>query len=162
MPVGSLMTEVILAIVSIVVASTIASVYISNMNQAADLQKLQLAKLKEEIEYNCKIVFAYSSKSSDNVRLWVKNTGAKQMPPQLVKHSEILLISSNNVKYLLQGYSPPSWAYSLLNDLDNDGRWDPSETIEITLSLDEGLIEGDYTVKLILFNGRTCEYIFSV
>ncbi|MCL7391918.1 MAG: flagellin [Thaumarchaeota archaeon] len=162
MPVGSLMTEVILAIVSMVVASTIATVYISNMSQAADLQKLQLAKIKEETEYNCRIVFAYSSRSSNTIRLWVKNNGAKQISPQLVKHSEILLISSNNVKYLLYGDYTPSWTYNLPNDIDGDNKWDPSETLEVTIKLDETIIEGDYTIKLILFNGRTCEYTFSV
>ncbi|MEM2547707.1 MAG: hypothetical protein QW810_02500 [Nitrososphaerota archaeon] len=162
MPVGSLMTEVILAIVSIVVASTIASVYISNMNQAADLQKLQLAKIKEEIEYDCRIVFAYSSISSDIVKLWVKNTGAKQVSPQLIQSSEILLISYNSVKYLLHEDPSSGWTYRLLNDVDDDGRWDPAETLEITSNLDEALTEGDYNVKLVLFNGKTCEYFFSV
>lgn len=156
------MTEVILAIVSIVVASTIASVYISNISQATDLQKLQLAKIKEEIEYNCRIVFAYSSKYSNNIKLWVKNNGAKQITSQLIKYSEILLISPTSIKYILYEGQASSWTYNLLNDVDGDNRWDPSETLEITLNLDETLSEGDYTAKLMLFNGRTCEYTFSV
>lgn len=161
MPLGSLMMEVVLAIVSIIVASTIASVYISNMNQAMDLQRLQLTKMKQEIEYDCKIVFAYSYKSSNIVKLWVKNTGVKQIPTQLITYSEIILISSDNIRYLLNGDYSPNWNYNILNDLDGDNRWDPSETLEIRIKLNETIGEGDHSIKLILFNGRLCEYAFS-
>lgn len=161
MPLGSLMMEVVLAIVSIIVASTIASVYISNMNQAMDLQRLQLTKMKQEIEYDCKIVFAYSYKSSNIVKLWVKNTGVKQIPSQLITYSEIILISSDNIMYLLSGDYSSNWSYNILNDLDGDDRWDPSETLEIRLKLNETIGEGDHFIKLILFNGRLCEYAFS-
>ncbi|MCX8192353.1 MAG: hypothetical protein N3G77_00905 [Nitrososphaeria archaeon] len=162
MPLGSVVTEVLLAVVSIIIASTIAGIYISNMNQAADLQKLQLAKLKEDIEYGCKIIFAHGERSSTKLKLWVKNTGFRPLSSTLLDRSEIILITSDDVVYMLRGENSPSWTYSIINDVDRDGRWDPTETVEIDINLGTGLKRGDYVAKMFLFNGKSCEYQLSI
>ncbi|MEM4006322.1 MAG: hypothetical protein QXT92_01500, partial [Nitrososphaerota archaeon] len=68
MPIGSLMTETVLAVTAIVIASMLAGVFLSTMNQVADIQKQQLAKFKEEVQYSCKIIYVYQ----DNLdKLWI-------------------------------------------------------------------------------------------
>ena len=162
MPMGSLMTEFTLAIAATVIAATLAGVYFTSLNQVADLQKLQVLGLKEQLYYRCDIIYAHSSSGSTIIRIWVKNTGFKDLSRGLVKKSEIIILGGGGVRYLLYGGSSNSWSYKLLNDSDEDGRWDPSETIEVEARLSGPLASGDYYLKFILFNGAESEYNLSI
>ena len=162
MPIGSLMTEFTLAVAATIIAATLAGVYFTSLNQVADLQKIQVLGLKEQLYYRCDIIYAHSSDGASTIKLWVKNTGFKDLPRELIKKSEIMILSRNKVYYLLYGDSTDSWNYKLLNDSDDDSRWDPSETIEVEAHLSESLTSGDYYLKFILFNGADSEYNLSV
>ena len=159
---GSLMTEFTLAIAATVIAATLAGVYFTSLNQVADLQKLQVLGLKEQLYYRCDIIYAHSSSGSTTVKLWVKNTGFKDLPRELIEKSEIIILGGSKVYYLLHGGSSNSWSYKLLNDSDDDSRWDPSETIEVEVRLSASLTSGDYYLKFVLFNGAESEYSLSV
>jgi len=159
---GSLMTEFTLAIAATVIAATLAGVYFTSLNQVADLQKLQVLGLKEQLYYRCDIIYAHSSSGSTTVKLWVKNTGFKDLPRELIEKSEIIILGGSKVYYLLHGDSSNSWSYKLLNDSDDDSRWDPSETIEVEVRLSASLTSGDYYLKFVLFNGAESEYSLSV
>ena len=159
---GSLMTEFTLAIAATVIAATLAGVYFTSLNQVADLQKLQVLGLKEQLYYRCDIIYAHSSSGSTTVKLWVKNTGFKDLPRELIEKSEIIILGRSKVYYLLHGDSSNSWSYKLLNDSDDDSRWDPSETIEVEVRLSASLTSGDYYLKFVLFNGAESEYSLSV
>jgi len=156
------MTEFTLAIAATVIAATLAGVYFTSLNQVADLQKLQVLGLKEQLYYRCDIIYAHSSSGSTIIRIWVKNTGFKDLSRDLVKKSEIIILGGGGVRYLLYGGSSNSWSYKLLNDSDEDGRWDPSETIEVEARLSGPLASGDYYLKFILFNGAESEYNLSI
>ena len=156
------MTEFTLAIAATVIAATLAGVYFTSLNQVADLQKLQVLGLKEQLYYRCDIIYAHSSSGSTIIRIWVKNTGFKDLSRGLVKKSEIIILGGGGVRYLLYGGSSNSWSYKLLNDSDEDGRWDPSETIEVEARLSGPLASGDYYLKFILFNGAESEYNLSI
>ena len=162
MPMGSLMTEFTLAIAATVIAATLPGVYFTSLNQVADLQKLQVLGLKEQLYYRCDIIYAHSSSGSTTVKLWVKNTGFKDLPRELIEKSEIIILGGSKVYYLLHGGSSNSWRYKLLNDSDDDSRWDPSETIEVEVRLSASLTSGDYYLKFVLFNGAESEYSLSV
>ncbi|RLG06704.1 MAG: hypothetical protein DRN68_06535 [Thaumarchaeota archaeon] len=159
---GSLMTEFTLAVAATVIAATLAGVYFTSLNQVTDLQKLQVLGLKEQLYYRCDIIFAHSSEGSTTIKFWVKNIGFKDLPKELIKKSELVILNRNKVYYLLYGESSNSWNYRLLNDSDDDGRWDPSETIEVEAHLSESLTSGDYYLKFVLFNGAESEYNLSV
>ena len=162
MPMGSLMTEFTLAIAATVIAATLAGVYFTSLNQVADLQKLQVLGLKEQLYYRCDIIYAHSSSGSTIIKIWVKNTGFKGLSRDLIEKSEVIILGGDRVHYLLYGGSSNSWSYKLLNDCDEDGRWDPSETIEVEARLGEPLASGDYYLKFVLFNGAESEYGLSV
>ncbi len=161
MPIGSLMTEITLAVVATIAASALAGVYFMSLGQASDIQRLQIAGMKEQLSYSCKIIYVHGRTGSNIIKLWIKNIGYKDIQESLIKRSELILASRSQAYYLLHGTSPPSWSYQLRNDADEDGRWDPSETIEITATLDEPLPRDDYTVKFTLFTGAECSYPFS-
>ncbi|MCF8884785.1 MAG: hypothetical protein L4877_03210 [Aigarchaeota archaeon] len=161
MPIGSLMTETVLAVTAIVIASMLAGVFLSTMNQVADIQKQQLAKFKEEVQYSCKIIYVYQD-NLDKLWIWIKNTGSRSMSLQLVELSEIFLTSSSNVIHIPYNSGDINWIYRLKNDANSNLKWDPTKTLEIIVNLNNKLDLGDYSVKFVLFNGRSCEYVFSV
>ncbi len=156
MPVGSIITEITLAVAASIAAAALAGVYLTSMGQASDLQRIQVMQLREELSYGCKIIYAHGRMGDTEVRAWVKNTGLRDIPQDLVKRSEVILASRDRIHYLLHGTASPSWIYILRNDADMDERWDPGETLEITLRLGEPLPRDDYILKLSLFNGAGC------
>ena len=156
MPIGSIITEVTLAVVASIAAAALAGVYLTSLGQASDLQRIQVIQLREEMSYGCKIIYAHGRMGSSEVKAWAKNTGLRDIPSTLVEKTEAILASRSRVHYLLHGSTPPSWTYTLRNDADMDGRWDPGETLEITLRLGETLPRDDYILKLSLFNGAGC------
>ncbi len=156
MPVGSIISEITLAVVASIAAAALAGVYLTSLGQASDLQRIQVMQLREEMSYGCKVIYAHGREWDTEVKAWVKNTGLKDIPEVLVERSEVILASRDRIHYLLHGSTPPSWTYTLRNDADQDGRWDPGETLEITLKLGEPLPRDDYILKLSLFNGAGC------
>lgn len=161
MPIGSLMSETVLAVTAVVIASMLAGVFLSTMNQVADLQKQQLVRFKEEVQYSCRIMHVYQD-SSGKLWIWIKNTGSRSTSSQLVELSEIFLTGSSSVMHISYNSGDINWIYRLKNDINGNLKWDPTETIEVIVNLGSRLDTGDYSVKFVLFNGRSCEYVFSV
>jgi len=161
MPISSILSESILGIAAIVIAAALAGTYIANLNQMMDIQRVQLAWIKDESYHRCKILLVYAGNSSNVVKLWVKNTGIRALPPSLIEKSELMILSENEIHYLLFDGSPEYWNYTLLNDHDLDGRWDPGETILLTAHLDSTLGRGDHEASFILYNGVKCSSQFS-
>jgi len=161
MPVGSVLSEAILGIAAIIVAAALAGTYITNLNQMMDVQKVQLAWLKDESYHKCKILLVYARNDSNVVKLWVKNTGMRALSPSLIEKSELMILGENGIHYLLFKDSPEHWNYTLLNDSDSDGKWDPGETILLAAHLNSSLGRGDYEASFILYNGVKCSSQFS-
>ena len=161
MPISSILSESILGIAAIIIAAALAGTYIANLNQMMDIQRVQLAWIKDESYHRCKILLVYARNNSNVVKLWVKNTGMRALPPSLIEKSELMILSENEIHYLLFDGSPEYWNYTLLNDHDLDGRWDPGETILLTAHLDSTLGRGDHEVSFILYNGVKCSSQFS-
>ena len=161
MPISSILSESILGIAAIIIAAALAGTYIANLNQMMDLQRAQLTWIKDESYHRCKILLVYARNDSNVVKLWVKNIGVRALSPSLIEKSELMILSESVVHYLLFGGSPEYWNYTLLNDHDLDGRWDPGETILLTAHLDSPLGRGDHEASFILYNGVECSSQFS-
>ena len=54
------------------------------------------------------------------------------------------------------------WTYIAMNDVDNDGRWDPGETLLITITLNFTLSAGEYFVRFVAYLGQRSDYYFSI
>ncbi|MCS7132697.1 MAG: hypothetical protein NZ918_03115 [Aigarchaeota archaeon] len=161
MPIGSLLSESILGIAAIIIAAALAGTYIANLDQMMDIQRTQLMWIRDETSHRCKILLAHADHDSNVVKLWVKNIGVRAVSPSLVEKSELMILSENGAHYLLFGNSSEYWDYTLLNDSDLDGKWDPGETILLTTYLDSPLGRGDHRASFILYNGVECSYQFS-
>ena len=90
------------------------------------------------------------------VRVWIKNVGVKGIDKGLIRGSSLFF--GNGSGYRLIPYNsstPPSWNYTIANDLDGDGNWDPFETLEVTITLDYNLEGGEeYKVTFYPYTGR--------
>lgn len=158
MPLGTILSETIIGIAAIIVAAALAGAYVSNMDQMTDLQKLQIKSLEGETYYRCKIIHVAGEAGSSGLSMWIKNVGYAPIPLALLNRSDLMIIGSN-VYYMIYG---SSWAYSLLNDVDSDGKWDPGETIRVDVQTEEPLSRGDYEVIFTLYNGVECRFQLSL
>ncbi len=161
MPVGSVLTEAILGIAAIIVASLFAGVYFTGVNQVMDAEQLHIDWLKDRLSHECMILHVYATTDSNTITLWIKNVGTKAVSQELLKKSELMIISQTRVYYLLYGGSGESWTFKILNDVDSDDRWDRGETIQVKAFLNSTLTSGDYQVSFILYNGVKCSQEFS-
>jgi len=128
------------------------------INDIGQIQKENLQKLKNEITTGFRVVFAYGEAGGSNITVWVKNIGGEDLQDSLIRLFDIYVKTPDNFLRIPQS----SWDYSIVNDADGDGRWGFGETLEIIINLGFQLAEGDYTVKLVSYNGQTSSYSFSV
>lgn len=158
MPLGSVLSETIVGIAAIIVAAALAGAFFSNMNQMAYLQKLQLKSIEDEAYYRCRILHVEGERGSSAMSIWVKNVGYAPISLDLLDRSDLMVVG-DDVHYLAYG---SSWSYTLLNDVDSDGKWDPGETIEVSAAFDGPLSGGDYEAIFTLYNGIECRLQFSL
>lgn len=161
MPLGSILTEAILGIAAIIVASAFAGIYFTGINQIAEAEQMHINWLKDRLSHECMIIYVYASTNSNAVNLWIKNIGAKAFSKDLIEKSELIIISSSQVHYALHGPGVGRWNFTILNDMDSDERWDRGETLRIDVSLDSPLMQEDYQAVFVLYDGVKCSYDFS-
>lgn len=160
--VHSVVTEIMLTAVVAAVVALLASSFYSNMSTFYDTFRVTVNSEREKMLADVKIVFAAAT-SPMEVKVWVKNTGYTSMSGDLIARSTLIFGPTSSCA--LVGYrsaAAPSWNYRLASDLDSDGVWDPSETLEIDVAWGGTLPQGDYYVKLVLYNGVSDEYYFSL
>jgi len=156
------MTEIMLtAAVATIVAFLAASFY-SHMSSFYDVYRMTIGVEEEKALTSIKIVFATNS-SNTTVKVWIKNIGQKSISKDLISKASLIFGSSSKCELIaFNSSTPPSWNFKLAYDNDNDGVWDPSETIEIEITWNDVLTVGDYYVKFIMHNGVSDDYYFSI
>ncbi len=161
---STVITESILTIAAIVSIAVVLAAFIPNLYYLESAHRGYVMRIKTELETEVKIIFASGSVDSDEVKIWVKNVGSASIPSELIGEASDLLFGpkGNFTRIPFNSASSPTWSYTIVNDLDGDGDWDPQETIEITLSFGQALSEGDYYVRFSVYTGSYDEYYFSL
>lgn len=116
-----------------------------------------------------RIIEATSSAGSDEAFIWVKNTGAAQIPS--IDKMDVFFGETDNFERVGYDNDPtcpvpnppprlqPCWQYGI----ENDDEWTPTATIRITVYLDYTLSAStDYVVTVVLPNGITTRKVFSL
>ena len=162
---SNVVSETIITIAVVIAASIFAAAFTTTFQSFTNAQNRALAKLKEEVEVKVEIVFI-SPENGSKLRFWIKNVGCREISQPLIGKASDLFLERRGGSALRVSYQnpePPTWNYTLLNDLDEDGRWDPGETLEVTVNLPEGnLTSGDWLLRYITYNGAIAEGYFSV
>ncbi len=106
------------------------------------------------------IVHATNSASRLTVYLWVKNVGTTRIVS--IDQSDVFFGKTTNytrIPYTADaGGNYPQWVYSIVNDTE----WKNSATIMITIIFTSDPGAGTYYIKVVLPNGISDEYFFSM
>lgn len=160
---SSITAEAYLTIAVIVAASALTVSLNVSLQKIGDAERERALVFKRDMEIRVSIIFA-SQYNSTSVKVWVKNVGRKTIEGSLIGTNDNLFFgkegSFQHIPY--NQTTTPTWVYTIVNDLDNDDNWDPSETIEITINYGTTLSAGDYFVRYAAYNGAYSDYSFSL
>lgn len=147
-------------LVAVVLAATLLSATL--MNSIADIQSSTITSTKEigeTIKTSIKIIHAVNV-SDTNVKIWIKNTGSTTIHGNQVELSDLYFGKVGNFDIYQYEDSGIGWNYSVLTDLTT--KWPPQYTIEVVLTINESLTEGNYFVSFSTHNGVKDEINFSI
>lgn len=156
---STMISEAIIMVAVIIAGSMLTQVFFIAITKFQYSSNWATKDLSEKMLTSILIIYATNS-SSNRVVFWVKNIGAISLTRQLVKMSDVILISPSCVSEFSYSDSGSGWSFSLLNS--EDEKWDYGETIQVTLRLDNSLEPGDYTLIFVVYNGVKTEYTFSI
>jgi archaellum component FlaG (FlaF/FlaG flagellin family) len=95
-----------------------------------------------------------------DIFVWVKNIGATTVDN--AENSDLFIGSDGVLSHILHedwsGGVNPSWDYTI----ENGTEWGQETTMMIEVSYDTPLSPGEYSIKLIIPNGISDEYYFSM
>ena len=151
------MAEGIVAI-SIIVASSMMAASLTSSFQLVNQKYMDMVSdYEDKISVAVEIIMVSGENDSNIVRVWIKNVGIKSIDEGLIGGLSSLFFGKGNGYRLIpyNSSSPPSWNYTIANDIDGDGNWDPFETIEVTITLNYNLESGEeYKVTFYPYTGR--------
>jgi len=116
--------------------------------------------IDERMKSRISIVHAANSADRKTVYLWVKNVGSSRILS--IEESDLFFGEEDDfsrIPYVDDaGGGYPRWDYTL----ENDTEWQSSATLKITITYDADPGAGTYFAKVIIPNGVSDEYYFSM
>lgn len=158
----SFISEAIIMIAAIVATSVFATTFMSGLYAVSDMNRFAIDQLERELNTEVKIIFA-APISDTVVKVWLKNVGQAEVSSDLIELSDLFFGPKESFQYVPYGWTGlPRWYYEFVKDVDGDSRWDPAETIEITIEWQYTLQDGDYFVRFAIYTGRCTDFKFSI
>ena len=153
-----MISEGILLIASVIVASAVAGIVLSQLGIFESTFSATTESQKEQLLTKIKIVYA-ANVTDDHVNVWVKNIGVNPIVDANktdVYFGEInaVDVASLNTKQQLDG----TWFY---DDPLPQPVWQKSDTYSINITDTDLVPQTTYLVSITTPNGVTDEYIFS-
>ncbi|MCX8192168.1 MAG: flagellin [Nitrososphaerales archaeon] len=160
---STIISEAYLTIAVVIAASILSASFYSSLQRMVDVERERTLEFKREVETRVKILFA-APYNGTAVKVWIKNIGLSTINSQLIgERADLFFGPKGRFKYIPYSQpNPPTWRYSIKNDINGDGNWDPRETIEIIINEGSALNSGDYYVKYCAYTGASSEYTFTV
>ena len=156
---SSVISEGIILVAVVIAAATISQVFLSSIGGLQQGSIAMSEKLSDKMETEIAILKAVNT-SSTTVKVWIKNVGSSIMPLDSVKGGDVLFGEYGNFDYLTYSESGAGWDYTILGSTDSN--WQPSETIELTVTSTSDFAKGDYFFSYTTHNGINEELIFSI
>lgn len=153
---------VVLAINVIYPATSISSSALSSISmQMGDRIKSRIAIVHAAGELDQDGVWQDTNLDGDfDIFIWVKNIGATTVDN--AENCDLFIGSDGDSSRILHedwaGGATASWNYTI----ENGTEWRQETTMMIEVSYDAPLSSGDYSIKLIIPNGISDEYHFSM
>ncbi len=149
----------------LIIAGVVSMIFVFNsvypmINRSSQAMVSMADKIDDRMKSRINIVHAGNTSDRLNVYLWVKNIGSSRIVS--IEETDVFLGPSDNfsrishVDYAGGGY--PSWDYTL----ENGTEWKNSITLKITVTYSADPGAGTYFTKIIIPNGISDEYFFSM
>jgi len=113
------------------------------------------------IRTDIRIINTYAS--APDAKIWIKNVGSARILAADLNRSDVFIGKTGDFERLTITTGTPAdgeWSYSILGD--ENGVWDPKETVEITLKSTKIPAGGEWTYfQIVLPNGVSREAEFT-
>ena len=156
---SSVISEGIVLVAVVIAAATISQVFLSSIGGLQQGSVVMSEKLSDKMETEIAILKGVNT-SDTTVKVWIKNVGTSIMPLESVRIGDVLFGEYGDFDYMTFSESGTGWDYDILGSTDS--LWQPSETIEITVTSATVLVKGDYFFSYTTHNGINEELIFSI
>ena len=166
------LTTILLVIASLVTAVMVMNAVYPAIGQSSTALSSISDRMGDRMKSQTAIVHATGELDQDGVWqdtnsdgefdlfIWVKNVGSNEIIN--IENSDVFLGGQGSWSRILHedwaGGAMPSWDYTI----ENGDEWIQSNTIMIEVSSNSTLQSGEYQIKLIIPNGISDEYDFSM
>ena len=149
----------------LIVAGVISMIFIFNsvypmLNRSSQAMVSMADTIDDRMKSRINIVHAANTADRLTVYLWVKNVGSSRIVS--IEESDVFFGQEYDfarVPYVDDaGGSYPRWAYNI----ENDTEWKTGATLKITITYDSDPGAGTYFTKVVIPNGISDEYYFSM
>ena len=149
----------------LIMAGVVCMIFVFNsvfpmVNRSSQAMVSMTERIDDRMKSRVNIVHAANSADRLTVYVWVKNVGSSRIVA--IEESDVFFGQSDNfsrVPYVDDAAgSYPRWSYTI----ENDTEWKASATVKTTVSYDVDPGAGTYFIKVIIPNGISDEYFFSM
>jgi len=158
--VDKVVTTALLIIAGIVCAMFLFNSVVPMVNRSSQAMVSMTEDMDDRIKSRINIVHAANTANRTEVYIWTKNVGSSRIVT--IEESDLffgLEDNFNRVPYVDDaGGSYPQWSYSV----ENDTEWLSGVTVKFTITYDADPGAGTYFIKVVIPNGITDEYFFSM
>lgn len=159
MNVSSVVSEGIILVAVVMAASLLSATFMSGISDIQSSTVTSTKDIGEAIKTHIKIIHAVNS-SQTQVIIWIKNVGSTSIHPNQIEVSDLYFGEVGNFAHYDYESSGVGWNYSILDSAT--GKWSPQDTLEITVTLESALSNGDYFVSFSTHNGVKDDDYFSI
>ena len=149
----------------LIIAGVVSMTFVFNsvypmVNRSSAAMVSMTEKINDRMKSRISIVHAANSAGHTTVYLWVKNVGNTRIVA--IEESDVFFGQEDDfarVPYVddAEG-SYPQWDYTL----ENDTEWGTGATVKFTITYESDPGAGTYYAKIIIPNGISDEYYFSM
>jgi hypothetical protein len=149
----------------LIIAGVVCMIFVFNsvypmVNRSSQAMVSMAEKVDERMKSRINIVHAANSSNRTTVYLWAKNIGTQRITG--IEDCDLFFGQEGDFERIpYKGEvedTYPRWEYSL----ENDTEWQTSATLKLTITFSSDPGAGTYFAKLIIPNGISDEYYFSM
>lgn len=149
----------------LIIAGVVCSIFVFNsvfpmVNRSSQAVVSMAEQIDDRMQSRISIVHAANTEDHKTIYIWVKNVGTSRIVS--IKDSDIFFGQEGNysrIPYVAEvGASHPCWNYTI----ENGTEWLTSATVKITITYDTDPGVGTYFIKVIIPNGISDEFYFSM
>jgi len=149
----------------LILAGVVCMIFIFNsvfpmVNRSSQAMVSMADTIDDRMKSRINIVHAANTADRLTVYLWVKNVGSSRIVS--IEESDVFFgqeYDFSRIPYVDDaGGSYPRWAYTI----ENDTEWKTGATLKITITYDSDPGAGTYFAKVVIPNGISDEYYFSM